>query len=76
MRGLRKAKDLFVKHPSQVGETYFEHFIFASKTAKDTAKISCIMILHAVFPFVCEHTASDKLKELNELMQNRREGCK
>ena len=28
--------------------------------------------IHAIFPFLCETTASDGIKELNDCMQNRR----
>jgi len=73
MRYFKRCKKLFTKHPEAVGETYIEHFIYASGAAKRTAKISLIMMLHAACPFACEHTASEELNKLNKEMQKRRE---
>jgi len=75
LRTLKKIKKLFTNHPNEVGETYFEHLLFASKAAKETAKISCIMMTHAVCPFMCKTSAGEKLNELNIKLQKRKEEC-
>jgi hypothetical protein len=76
MRYLKRCKRKFTRHPESVGETYFEHFAYASGVAAKTAKISVIIALHAIFPFTCETTASDMIKEINKEMQKRKEDCK
>lgn len=70
---LGRCKSLMTDHPKKVNETYFQHFICASRMSKEMAKISAIMLIHAICPFLYETTASDKLKELNDKIQKRKE---
>ena len=62
----------FTKHPKEVNETYFEHMCCAFKFHFTLLKLSTAALIHAIFPFLCETTASDGIKELNDCMQNRR----
>ena len=62
----------FTKHPKEVNETYFEHMCCAFKFHFTLLKLSTAALIHAIFPFLCETTASDGIKELNDCMQERR----
>jgi|TARA_R110000744_G_scaffold15740_2_gene43630 hypothetical protein len=42
---------VFTKHPSEVGESYWEHFKVAAGLALKLAGASIAQILHAIFPF-------------------------
>ena len=73
------AGGLFTKHPSEVGESYWEHFKVASGLSLRLAASAVTQILHAVFPFfkppfgldVC--TMSDYLQNKKPEM---RKNCK
>ena len=66
-------KNLFTEHPHSVGETYFEHMRCAMKFHYTLLKLSMCALIHAIFPFLCETTASDGIKELNNCMQKRKQ---
>ena len=66
-------KNLFTDHPSKVDETYFEHMQCAFKFFYTLLGLSLAALVHAVFPFWFEFTASDGIKKLNNCLQNRRE---
>ena len=61
----------FTKHPNEVGETYFQHMRCALRFHFTLLKLSLCALIHSIFPFLCEKTASDGIKELNECMQKR-----
>ena len=67
-------KNMFIKHPHSVGETYFQHFRYAAKTSFRVAKISLIIMIHAIFPFTYETKAGEMLKELSDELQSRKKG--
>ena len=62
----------FTKHPKEVNETYLEHMRCAFKFYCKLTILSYAAIIHAVFPFLCETTASDGIRELNDCMKKRR----
>ena len=62
----------FTKHPNSVDETYFQHMRCALGFHFTLLRLSLCALVHAIFPFSCETTASDGIKELNDCMQNRR----
>ena len=61
----------FTKHPNLVDETYFEHMWCAFKFFYTLLGLSLAALVHAVFPFLFEHTASSGVKDLNDCMQDR-----
>ena len=61
----------FTKHPNEVGETYFQHMRCALRFHFTLLKLSLCALIHSIFPFLCEKTASDGIKELNYCMQKR-----
>ena len=62
----------FTKHPKEVEETYLEHMWCALKFSFKLECLAFCALVHAIFPFLCETTASDGIKELNDCMQERR----
>ena len=62
----------FTKHPKSVDETYFEHMKCAFKFFYTLLGLSIAALVHAVFPFWFEHTASRGVKKLNDCMKDRK----
>ena len=62
----------FTNHPSKVNETYFEHMWCACKFFIKLQLLSFAALIHSVFPFLFEFTASNGVKKLNECMQDRK----
>ena len=61
----------FTKHPHSVDETYFEHMWCAGKFFVKLQLLSFAALVHSVFPFWFENTASNGIKKLNDCMQDR-----
>ena len=55
-------RNIFTKHPKEVNETYFQHMCCAFKFHCTLLKLSMCALIHAIFPFLCETTASDGFK--------------
>lgn len=66
----------FTQHPHSVNESYFQHFICASGFGIWCIIAGVAVIIHAIFPFVFEHTASNIVVKLNKKMQQRVECAK
>ena len=64
--------NLFTKHPNDVNETYFEHMKCAFTFFYTLFGLSFAALVHAVFPFLFEFTASSGVKKLNDCMQDRK----
>ena len=65
-------KNIFKHHPNSVGETYFEHFFKACSFGIKLILIALRVFIHAIFPWCFEHSASDKVSKLNDILQNRK----
>ena len=63
----------FTKHPHQVDETYFTHFKFALKASLTCFAISCILVVHAIFPFLFTTKGGDMLLRLQQKITARQE---
>ena len=61
----------FTKHPKSVDETYLEHMKCAFKFFYKLLGLSLAALVHAIFPFWFEYTASEGIKKLNDCMQKR-----
>ena len=48
----------FTDHPAAVGESYGEHFVFASGIGLKLIGAGCAALLHGLFPFLFKTTAS------------------
>ena len=66
----------FTDHPSKVDETYFEHMKCAFTFFYTLLGLSFAALVHAVFPFLFEFTASNGIKKLNDCMQDRKSEAK
>jgi hypothetical protein len=62
---------LFTAHPATVGETYFGHMAFAAWFASRLFMAAFAALVHAVLPFLFDHTASGIVRELHERTHNR-----
>ena len=65
-----RLRGFFTDHPTSVGESYGEHFVFAIRFARATAGASLAAAVHAVFPRLFQTTASSKIRELHSLMES------
>ena len=61
----------FTKHPNSVNETYFEHMLCACRFFIKLQLLSFAALVHSVFPFIFEFTASNGIKKLNDCMEKR-----
>lgn len=61
----------FTEHPYSVGETYWQHFCFASKTGLTLFVIGTALIIHAILPAVFIDYASSAIPKLNETIKAR-----
>ncbi len=61
----------FTEHPSSIGESYFVHFAKAFSFSLTMLNLSFKAFVHALFPFIYVTAASDRIKELNDVMQKR-----
>ena len=59
------ADNPFTQHPHEVGETYGEHFAQAGKSGLRLIGGGIACLIHAVFPFLFVHTASDTVRDMN-----------
>lgn len=51
----------FTAHPNAAGQGYWRHFGFAIVVAARLIGIGMIAAIHAVFPFLAQTTAGDRL---------------
>ena len=56
--------NLFTRHPHSVGETYLEHLEFASISGIKLTFAGIACIIHSIFPFFFENTASETMEKL------------
>ena len=62
----------FTDHPIKVDETYLEHMKCAFKFFYTLLGLSFAALVHAVFPFLFQTTASRGVKKLNDCMKDRK----
>jgi hypothetical protein len=66
-----KVTAIFTDHPSSVGESYFEHMLFASKFSLKMAGGAIAALIHALLPFLFVSTASEMIAEMHNRNQRR-----
>ena len=64
---------LFVAHPQAAGECYWRHLWFALRTGTHMIFFALCLMLHGIFPFLCEKTASNYICRLYSLIEERRQ---
>ena len=62
---------LFLSHPQQVGESYFQHQRVALSFAVPLLGAGLAAALHAVVPGLCEQTAGDIVRKLHARLEQR-----
>jgi len=70
---MEKLKKLFTDHPNSRGETYFEHLLCAAGYGLRMVLAGFAAIIHSIFPFLFETTASDLAKEINGDVDSRKD---
>ena len=64
-------KRVFLDHPREVGETYFQHMGHAAGFGFKLMRLSATAFLHAAVPSVCKTTVSDEIKRMARDMNGR-----
>lgn len=57
-------KNVFTEHPHSIGESYFQHFRFATCFGMKMIVGGFACLLHAIFPFIFKKTGSDLLLKM------------
>ena len=65
-------KNIFTKHPNGIGESYLKHLIKGIIFSLKLVPIAIKIFIHAIFPFLFENSASNKIAELNRVLQDRK----
>jgi len=65
-----KIKGLFTDHPRAVGESYLEHWRFATKFSGKCFMAGVAASIHSIFPFMFKTTASEIIAEIGKLLEN------
>ncbi len=55
---------LFTEHPASVGESYFQHLQFASRTGATMVVGGLACFVHGLMPFLCTTTGSRTIRAL------------
>ncbi len=55
---------LFTEHPKSVGETYWQHFGFATRTGATMVLAGLACMVHGMLPFLCTTTGSRTIRKL------------
>jgi hypothetical protein len=68
---LSAVKSAFLSHPRSVDESYTQHMAFAIRFAGKLLVAATAALVHAVFPFLFERTASRMIAEMYAQTRNR-----
>jgi hypothetical protein len=66
---LETVRNPFTAHPNDVGETYFEHCLFACRYGAKMTVGGIAALLHGLFPFLFQTTGSRITRELNATLE-------
>ena len=67
--------NFFMAHLKQVNESYIKHAKCALGLSLELISLSMALVIHAIFPFLFEHTASDHIHNIASKLKSRRD-CK
>ena len=70
---MNKIKKIFTEHPHSLGESYLEHLICAAGYGSRMIFAGFAAIIHSIFPFLFETTASDLAKEITGNVDSRKD---
>ena len=68
-------KNIFTKHPKEVGETYLEHMFNAVRFSLTFLLLFVVALIHSILPFLFTKTASCVVQEMADHMKEREEKC-
>lgn len=63
--------DAFTRHPTAIGESYAQHLAHAAAFGVTMIATGLACLIHAIFPFWFEKTASDCIRRLHAKMSAR-----
>jgi predicted PurR-regulated permease PerM len=63
----------FTQHPSEMGETYWQHAKFALHISGQCCLVAIQAIVHAFLPFIWTWAASQRLKQIQEEINIRKQ---
>lgn len=69
---MRMIERYFLQHPRSAGECYWRHLRFSLVTGGQMIFYALCLILHGLFPFLCEKTASNYICRLHAVVDARR----
>lgn len=61
----------FTEHPSQTGETYFQHLWFTLGMALRLVSCAAVLLTHGLLPFLFTRTASAHIEAIYAIMKGR-----
>jgi hypothetical protein len=64
-------RQLFLSHPQQAGESYFQHQRMALSFALPLLGAGLAAFIHAIIPGLCERTAGDVIRRLHDRLETR-----
>ena len=67
-------KNIFTKHPNEVGETYLEHMFNALRYSLTYLFLFLVPFIHSIFPFLFTRTSSCVIQEMADHIK-KREKC-
>lgn len=68
---MKRLFDTFKNHPSDAGETYFQHLIFTAGMAAQMFLCGIVLLIHGLLPFLFIYTASTRMKKCHEVLLKR-----
>ena len=68
----KRLYELFTKHPHSNGMTYGGHWLRAIKLSLKMGYGSFCLLIHSIFPFLCETTGTNVVRELYDYVINHR----
>ena len=69
-------RNVFTEHPNEVGETYIQHGTQAIRYSFTFFLLFFVSLIHAIFPFWFEKTASCVIQEMSDHIKEREGDCK
>ena len=63
-----------MKHLDEVGETYWEHFLFAIRIGFVLFLTGILVMVHAVFPGILKNVGYDVVKHAHAILDARKNG--
>ncbi len=66
-----QARKAFTEHPEETGESYLEHLWFTIKMSLRFIFTTVVLLIHGMFPFLLERTASKQIERVYGIMKSR-----